>query len=39
MRVRPTFYLLLILIILNIGQATTVTFYVDHEVEQPLDYV
>lgn len=39
MRVGLTFCLLLILAIFHIGQCTTVTFYVDHEIEQPLDYV
>ncbi len=39
MRVGPTYCLMLLLAIIHLGQATTVTFYVDHEIEQPLDYV
>jgi hypothetical protein len=30
---------LLLVTIFALGSATLVTFYVDHEVEQPLDYV
>lgn len=31
--------LLLLVMMLALGSATLVTFYVDHEVEQPLDFV
>lgn len=34
----PKAFLLLVMM-LALGSATLVTFYVDHEVEQPLDYV
>lgn len=36
---KAVFSLAVLLLLFSSITATTVTFYVDHEVEQPLDYV
>lgn len=39
MKYYPLAILILTLSLLSPGQSTRLTFYVDHKVEQPLDYV